>query len=69
MTRFILECDDADDLVEGVRLIQRLVRRGADRGTTIFEPHAAIKPQYLWHAYKTKSGFVARQCRDEEEKP
>lgn len=57
MTRYIIECDDPDDIILGARIIKRLQD---DSGVQWAFSEFGDNPCKLWMAHKTKTGFSAR---------
>jgi hypothetical protein len=54
--RYIIECDDPDDIILGIRLIKRIAADGSKWGCSEF----GDVPRKLWIAHSTKTGFSAR---------
>jgi hypothetical protein len=56
MTRYIIECDNPDDIILGMRLIKRIAADGSKWGCSEF----GDEPRKLWMVHRTKTGFSAR---------
>ena len=56
MTRYIIECDNPDDIILGMRLIKRIAADDSKWGCSEF----GDDPRKLWIAHRTKTGFSAR---------
>jgi hypothetical protein len=58
MTRYIIECDDPEDVILGMRLIKRIAADGKKWGCSEFGD--SKRKAKLWIAHRTKTGFSAR---------
>jgi hypothetical protein len=52
MSRYIIHCDNPEDITFGVKAIKRLMKEGFDDLLVEFEGSS------IWHVKKTKTGYA-----------
>jgi hypothetical protein len=59
MSRYIIHCDNPEDITFGVKAIKRLMKEGFDDLLVEFEGSS------IWHVKKTKTGYAAKLVGEE----